>query len=617
MRRLGGLAERLRVALLCALGLLLVFVSYSAEIGVSEFTLRAENGTEEVVELPFLRSGIGRQVYVYSGTIDQRLLSPDQYRITPDNEILRIVINGKPLDLSDYSKPNLSDFRNGVLIDLSDAIQFGENSVEIVVADYGGDMGLSIQADRGLLHSALLVLWTVYLLAVFNEIWRVRETPVSHRALYALIILGGILRVWIVFTYNPAAHIWSDAERHWSQGIDTLRIDLMSQTDPIMYQIYVGLLGKLTLKLPELVAFYTSLLSLLTPWLWYKFLRELQSSKAIALAGWAIFSFLPSWVSIYSYFMQETLLLPLIGAALWATWRARRKATVSSFLVMVLLWIIAGLTRGIAIPLAAVCCLYLWMYQGEKLKRALYSTAMLVMILGPLAYRNYQAVGVLAPHGLGYLASLYALSGKREILLRTERQGAKWVHVFGSPSMGAEPFAPLSDWTTQRSGRFVVDVDLDEGSRDWNAAYERVSRPLTDNLWIIKENLIFLFFAASWPDSNPARAVDVINIHMRWIWFPLTCLALVFTLMLWRTHRRYWLLPLLLLTWFVVQGLLPISVNEGRYRKPFEGLLICQCLLLIALRRGKGCPGNMIGIPFLKRTAKNSDVKSEGHVSQG
>jgi len=26
--------------------------------------------------------------------------------------------------------------------------------------------------------------------------------------------------------------------------------------------------------------------------------------------------------------------------------------------------------------------------------------------------------------------------------------------------------------------------------------------------------------------------------------------------------------------------LLPLMVNEGRYRKPFEGLLIAQCLLL-------------------------------------
>jgi hypothetical protein len=29
-----------------------------------------------------------------------------------------------------------------------------------------------------------------------------------------------------------------------------------------------------------------------------------------------------------------------------------------------------------------------------------------------------------------------------------------------------------------------------------------------------------------------------------------------------------------------VQGLVPLSVNEGRYRKPFECLLLAQCLVL-------------------------------------
>lgn len=612
----GGLSERAKVIVLCAFGVLLIFLSYSAQIGISKFTLHSDKGLEETVRLPLLRGGIGQQIYTYTGVIDQRLLSPEQYHITPDNEILSIQVNGAPLDLSLYPKESLGDFRNGVLIDFSGVVRLGANTVEIVVADYGGDMGLSIQADWNLVHSTLLALWLIFLLLVLSEFWRIRKVPISHRALYLLIILGGFLRIWAVFTYNPVAHIWSDAERHWSQGMDSLRIDLMSQTDPIMYQLYIGLIAKLTLKIPELVAFYTSILSLLTPWLWYRFLRELQSSKAIALAGWAILSLLPSWVSIYSYFMQETLLLPLIGAALWATWRARRKSTTSAFLLMVAMWILAGLTRGIAIPLAAVCCLYLWVYQGDKFKRALCSTALLLVVLGPLAYRNYQAVGVFAPHGMGYLASLYALSGKREILLNTERRGAQWGHIFGSPSMGAKPFAPFSDWTTQRTGRFVVSVDFDEGKRDWEAAYERVSRPLVDNLWIIKENLIFLFFASSWPDNNPSRVLDNANILMRWIWLPAACIMLLMTLVQWRRHRGYWLLPLLLLAWFVVQGLLPISVNEGRYRKPFEGLLVCQFLLLIALYRNKARPGKLMKMSRHRKMVGADNIVSEEHVPQ-
>ncbi|HMY40634.1 MAG TPA: hypothetical protein PK011_15020, partial [Marinagarivorans sp.] len=38
--------------------------------------------------------------------------------------------------------------------------------------------------------------------------------------------------------------------------------------------------------------------------------------------------------------------------------------------------------------------------------------------------------------------------------------------------------------------------------------------------------------------------------------------------------------------WFVVQGLIPIAINEGRYRKPLEGLLVAQIVLWLAARQG-------------------------------
>jgi hypothetical protein len=47
------------------------------------------------------------------------------------------------------------------------------------------------------------------------------------------------------------------------------------------------------------------------------------------------------------------------------------------------------------------------------------------------------------------------------------------------------------------------------------------------------------------------------------------------------------LLGALLLTWLVVQGLMLLTVNEGRYRKPAEGLIL-SALLLAVPRRGPG-----------------------------
>ena len=47
------------------------------------------------------------------------------------------------------------------------------------------------------------------------------------------------------------------------------------------------------------------------------------------------------------------------------------------------------------------------------------------------------------------------------------------------------------------------------------------------------------------------------------------------------------LIPTLILVWLLIQGLSLLVVNEGRYRKPLEGLLITQTLLFwdLAKRR--------------------------------
>src|SRR5690606_9347362 len=127
-------------------------------------------------------------------------------------------------------------------------------------------------------------------------------------------------------------------------------------------------------------------------------------------------------------------------------------------------------------------------------------------------------------------------------------------HGFGSPSMGVQPFAPLSDWQTQRAGTFVVNVDFDYGKRDWEASYSNLSGSVFQNLWIIKENLIFLFFSPSWPDGNPERVLDNVNMAMRWVWLPLAVIVFGAVVLLRRHHKGQWLLPMLLLAWFVVQG---------------------------------------------------------------
>ena len=217
-------------------------------------------------------------------------------------------------------------------------------------------------------------------------------TPLRSRiirlVLVALLVAACAYRVWLIVRFNPMSNIWSDPGRHWHNGSRPLDLSPMSAIDPIGYQIYIAILAKLTAYSPILVAYWTALLSLSGPWLWYRFLRELLPDRDWALAGWVLLAALPSWSGIYSYFMQETLMLPLLGGALWATWRCQRKRDTASFVVAVALWLLAGLTRGICLPMGAVAIAWLWFVQGDKLPKAAISLSLVMAVVGPLAGRR-------------------------------------------------------------------------------------------------------------------------------------------------------------------------------------------------------------------------------------
>ncbi|MBF0471623.1 MAG: hypothetical protein HQL48_09645, partial [Gammaproteobacteria bacterium] len=77
------------------------------------------------------------------------------------------------------------------------------------------------------------------------------------------------------------------------------------------------------------------------------------------------------------------------------------------------------------------------------------------------------------------------------------------------------------------------------------------------------------------------RWVERLAAESRLIWGPLFVVALL--LLLWKVGRRRELRPLILLmtllSWFVIQGVLLLGVNEGRYRKPIEGVIIAALLV--------------------------------------
>jgi 4-amino-4-deoxy-L-arabinose transferase-like glycosyltransferase len=427
---------------------------------------------------------------------------------------------------------------------------------------------------------------------------RFRAIPPADAVLYALIALGCALRIYNVVVHNPLDHLWSDPLRHWNHAREPLVPSPMALFDPPVYQTWLSVLQRVTMGIPGLVAIFIAALSVITPWCWYRFLRETLSSRTLALAGWALLALLPTWIGIYSYFMMETLFLPALGTSLWLTMRAKRKMTTSSFVLMVATWTFCGLTRPIAIPLAAVAAAFAWFGHPQKLRAAAWSTLLIVVALAPISFRNHFYYESWAPHGNIWINKIYMASGAQTIELHLEKQGAHWDYGFGSPSVGSRPFAPLSEWTSQRTGTVHVNVDFRNGTRDWEKAYEATSLH-GGALWRMRaESWIYLFFGNSWPDNNPEYFMGRLANLSRWLWAPLTLAVALFALPYWRQLLQRPLLPLVIAAWLFCQGWMLVVPGEGRYRKPYEGLLIAQALLLLDLRRRndsgsiKTTPGN-------------------------
>jgi len=403
-------------------------------------------------------------------------------------------------------------------------------------------------------------------------------------ALWLLIVAGSALRIAEVYHHNPLDHLWSDPQRHWDEARQPLDASPMAVFDPPLFQMFLSLVQKLTLGDRGLIAGCFALLSVVTPWLWYRFLRLALASRTLALSGWAAYACLPTWIGIYSYFMTETLLLPLIGASLWQTLRAAHVPTVGRFVGMALLWLLAGLTRAIALPLGAIACLLVWWRHPTRWRTASAAALVAALILTPLAVRDYRYAGLWMPWGNPWLANIYAESGKREIQLRLRRDGAVWFYGFTTPAMDRTPFEPLSDWTPSRRGTVFVDVDLRAGARDWRAALAATAVHGAERWRMRLENLVDVLCGDSWPDNNRAYWMGAVQVECRWLWLPLTLLVLALGLARGAPALRRPLLPLLIAAWFLVQAVSLLSVNEGRYRKPYEGLLIAELLVLVEQR---------------------------------
>jgi hypothetical protein len=123
----------------------------------------------------------------------------------------------------------------------------------------------------------------------------------------------------------------------------------------------------------------------------------------------------------------------------------------------------------------------------------------------------------------------------------------------------------------------TVTADFARGPADWAASYEQNAARGIRLLRLRWENVVLVMFGQSWPDSDTESRIGRAAIVLRWIWGPLLVVTAAAVALV-RPVRP--LLPVLIAAWFVFQAASLLAVNEGRYRKPLEGLLIAEVLVL-------------------------------------
>ncbi len=399
---------------------------------------------------------------------------------------------------------------------------------------------------------------------------------VPERVWSGLFVASLVARLLYPFFNSPLDHLFSDPQRHWDNGAAFLHPGIMGCTDPFLYQLWIFVLRLVTAGSSLGVCLGCGLLCAAMPYGWYRALRELRPRRR-ALQGALLIALLPESIGLYGYFMNETLLLSLLGFCVWSTLRARRKATPAAFGVAALLWIAAAFTRTFALPLALVCIGYLWLKLPHRLGNGATAAAVALAFTVPAALHSEVKLRFWAPLGNLYFTEIYSASGRREIAVDYGPEGR---YHFGCPSFYNPTFYPFSTWTTSRSGVVSIAIDLAEGRRAWTLERARVAAQRSFPSGRRRfEDALYLLFGQAWPNSDRSTLIGWLTVWTRWLWAPLIAWVAVAALR-GRYRGRDLLLPACALGSIALLLLQSEGVMEARFREPVDALLVCSALLI-------------------------------------
>lgn len=404
------------------------------------------------------------------------------------------------------------------------------------------------------------------------------------KRLFELIL---VVRLLFPFFDSPLTHLSSDSQRHWDNARLFLHPNIMGSNDPYLYQAWLFAVRWITDDDGPGVLLACGLLCALMPVGWYRALRELLP-KPWALMGALVIALLPESFSLYAYFMNETLLVTLLGFAFWLTLRAHRKQTLSAYALATTVWTCAAMTRTIAVPMACGTMAVLWLLQSRRLVKGALSATIAAAVIVPAGLHAQSNLHFFAPFGNLYFNSIYHDSGAHDIRVD---YGPMGIYQFGAPSFYNPTYWPFSPWLTERRGVASITIDTLNGTADWKRERDRIRAQRTFPPWRQRwEDFQYLMLAQEWPNNDGNTFIGLATIWSRWIWPPLLLFVVYAVKRRW-FRGTAWLLPVCTLGTLVLLALQTQGVTEARFREPLDELIVACSLCALYYASGGAQPG--------------------------
>ena len=407
--------------------------------------------------------------------------------------------------------------------------------------------------------------------------------------LWFLIVAGLTVRICYPLFDNPFLHLVSDSFRHYEHATHELNYNLYSASDALGYQVWLSTAVHLFGKSRFAAAVYAGIMSATTAYVWYLWFKLCLPSKKLALLAYALIVWLPDWIKIYSYFMEETLLLPLVGLMLYFGWKAKQTLALKDSLLFAGAAGLSFITKATCAPILAITYIFLagnlhaQLSRSELIRRLVQciSITLLICLLAPISfYSRTGAWSWFLPAQAG-ANKLYYESGKREIQIaarywdRFDQQWKTEGYWFGCPSFYTKQLLPFSDWTSGRLG--TCECTMDFGAPASSRFLPKIDLSWGKRIELTLENWIYLFVGFVWPTEFPDSKVN----FERWLWPFFTLIIFAQAL----RKRRLNELSILCFGTILVLMFQQESIVEGRYRICWEGIVIPTLLLALSEMR--------------------------------